>query len=240
MKGEWQGTCSIDDQKDWHITFARTREYLKKLNGTDLHIGVFVPKNIDSSGLDLSNVILWSSDFFEYEFVKLHNSIYRHDDPDEDVFGRNSEVDASVRIAEGIHISIGPNNARVQLKHMGNVVVESGARVGPLTFIQRGSLKGCSTIIKEEALIDGYCVVAHNVVFGEKSLAAAGTIVGAGSIIGKNCLIGIQTAIKPHTTIVDHVVTGIGSVVTRDLLKPGIYFGNPATFKREHDPNWMW
>ena len=33
--------------------------------------------------------------------------------------------------------------------------------------------------------------------------------------------------------IVDHVVVGAGSVVTKDILEPGIYAGNPARKLRD-------
>jgi UDP-3-O-[3-hydroxymyristoyl] glucosamine N-acyltransferase len=77
-------------------------------------------------------------------------------------------------------------------------------------------------------------------VIGENSLVAAGSVIGAGTVVGKNCLLGIHTITRPHSVICDHVVVGISSVVIKDLDKPGIYFGNPAVFKKEHPDNWMW
>ena len=49
--------------------------------------------------------------------------------------------------------------------------------------------------------------------------------------IGNNVSIGSNSTILP-VTITDHVVIGAGSVVTKDILEPGIYAGNPATLKR--------
>jgi len=45
--------------------------------------------------------------------------------------------------------------------------------------------------------------------------------------IGSHVSIGTNATILP-VRITDHVVVGAGSVVTKDLLEPGIYAGNPA------------
>ena len=49
--------------------------------------------------------------------------------------------------------------------------------------------------------------------------------------IGNHVSIGTNATILP-VTICDQVVIGAGSVVTRDITKPGIYAGNPAKFLR--------
>ena len=49
--------------------------------------------------------------------------------------------------------------------------------------------------------------------------------------IGNNVSIGSNATILP-VTICDNVVIGAGSVVTKDIKKPGIYAGNPASFLR--------
>jgi acetyltransferase-like isoleucine patch superfamily enzyme len=48
--------------------------------------------------------------------------------------------------------------------------------------------------------------------------------------------IGTNATILP-VRITDHVVIGAGAAVTKDILKPGIYAGNPARLIRElnHD-----
>jgi acetyltransferase-like isoleucine patch superfamily enzyme len=45
--------------------------------------------------------------------------------------------------------------------------------------------------------------------------------------IGSRVSIGSNATIMP-VTIVDDVVIGAGSVVTRDITAPGTYAGNPA------------
>ena len=50
------------------------------------------------------------------------------------------------------------------------------------------------------------------------------------TLIGNNVSIGSNSTILP-VEIVSNVIIGAGSVVTRDILVPGIYAGNPAIKK---------
>ncbi len=47
------------------------------------------------------------------------------------------------------------------------------------------------------------------------------------TIIGNHVSIGTNATILP-VSIVDNVVIGAGAVVTKDILEPGVYVGNPA------------
>jgi acetyltransferase-like isoleucine patch superfamily enzyme len=49
--------------------------------------------------------------------------------------------------------------------------------------------------------------------------------------IGNHVSIGSNATIMP-VTICDNVVIGAGAVVTKDILTPGIYYGNPAKLKK--------
>ncbi len=234
-------TCSITDLKDYSVTFARDLKWLELAKGTDKKVMILTPEDLEVDESQYPPEVRFiRTNYVDYYFAQLHNKFYMDASPDVNVLAFSAVVHKTVEVAEGIHVSIGPNNARIQLKHMGNAVFMERSRVGPLTFIQRACLQECSTILRPGALVDGYCTIGHNVIIGEESVVAAGSVVGAGSIIGKNCLLGIHTIVRPHTNICDHVVVGIGSVVIKDITKPGIYFGSPAVFKKDIDSNWMW
>ena len=49
------------------------------------------------------------------------------------------------------------------------------------------------------------------------------------TLIGNRVYIGSNSTILP-VNICDDVVIGAGSVVTKNISKPGIYAGNPAKF----------
>ena len=45
---------------------------------------------------------------------------------------------------------------------------------------------------------------------------------------GKIFIIGAGSNIRDHVTIAKQTLLGMGSVVTKNIIKPGTYFGNPA------------
>jgi len=50
--------------------------------------------------------------------------------------------------------------------------------------------------------------------------------------VGNHVSIGTNSTLLP-VKICDHVVIGAGSVVTKDILVPGVYAGNPVKLIRK-------
>jgi len=114
--------------------------------------------------------------------------------------------------------------------------------IGPFVEIQRTVRIGrrCKiqshTFICELVTIGDDCFVGHGVMFVNDLFRAGGPARGDQSqwratTIGNAVSIGSNATILP-VQIADRVVIGAGSVVTRDLDRPGIYAGNPARFVR--------
>lgn len=135
-------------------------------------------------------------------------------------------------------VSFGEGVVVVEPCNLYECVIDDGCFIGPFVEIQRGVHigKNCKiqshSFVCELVTIGDECVVAHGVVFindlyrsgrpahGNKALWRE-TIIGSYVLIGSNC------TILP-VRICDRVTVGAGSVVTRDILEPGIYAGNPA------------
>lgn len=114
--------------------------------------------------------------------------------------------------------------------------------IGPFVEIQREVIIGRRTRIQSHAFvcelvtIGDDCVVSHGVIFINDSYRTGKPARGDRSLwgsttIGNRVAIGSNATILP-VTICDDVVIGAGSVVTRDIVEPGIYAGNPARKKR--------
>ena len=114
--------------------------------------------------------------------------------------------------------------------------------IGPFVEIQKDAVIGDSTKIQSHSFIcelvsiGSECFIGHGVMFINDRFADGAPAGGDKSRwgktrIGNNVSIGSNSTILP-VTITDHVVIGAGSVVTKDILEPGIYAGNPATLKR--------
>jgi len=110
--------------------------------------------------------------------------------------------------------------------------------VGPFTEIQKGAVIGARTRVQSHAFvcelvtIGEDCFVGHGVMFINDTFATGAPAHGnkelwRETVIGNRVSIGSNATIMP-VRIVDDVVIGAGSVVTRDIMAAGSYAGNPA------------
>jgi acetyltransferase-like isoleucine patch superfamily enzyme len=110
--------------------------------------------------------------------------------------------------------------------------------VGPFTEIQKGAIIGARTRVQSHAFvcelvtIGQDCFIGHGVMFINDAFATGAPARGKKelwreTVIGDRVSIGSNATIMP-VRIVDDVVIGAGSVVTRDIMAAGSYAGNPA------------
>jgi acetyltransferase-like isoleucine patch superfamily enzyme len=110
--------------------------------------------------------------------------------------------------------------------------------VGPFTEIQTGVEIGARTRVQSHSFICEMvkigedCFVGHGVMFINDTFSSGGPSRGRKelwkkTLIGNRVSIGYNATLMP-VQIVDDVVVGAGSVVTRDILAAGTYAGNPA------------
>ena len=110
--------------------------------------------------------------------------------------------------------------------------------VGPFCEIQKSVKIGDNTKIQSHSFvcelvkIGKNCFIGHGVMFindkFKKGKPAAGEKkLWSETKIGNNVYIGSNSTILP-VKICSNVVIGAGSVITKDIIKPGKYAGNPA------------
>lgn len=120
-------------------------------------------------------------------------------------------------------------------------IIGDYAFIGPFTEIQKDCIIGDSTRVQSHSFIcelveiGNNCFISHGVKFINDTFRDGGPAQGDKSkwkstSIGNNVSIGTNATILP-VTIVDNVVIGAGAVVTKDILEPGTYYGNPAKKK---------
>ena len=109
------------------------------------------------------------------------------------------------------------------------VEIQKGVKIGQRTRIQS------HTFVCEGVEIGSDCFIAHGVMFVNDLFKTGAPSRDPkdwkGTLIGSKVSIGSGATILP-VTICDDVVIGAGAVVTKDIVNPGIYAGNPATFRR--------
>tara|TARA_A100000164_G_C21931243_1_gene785721 strand:- start:1970 stop:2419 length:450 start_codon:yes stop_codon:yes gene_type:complete len=110
--------------------------------------------------------------------------------------------------------------------------------VGPFTEIQKNVKIGHNTKIQSHSFIcelveiGNNCFVGHGVMFINDKFKSGKPALGdkkkwLKTKINSNVFIGSNSTILP-VTICSNVVVGAGSVVTKNITKPGKYTGNPA------------
>ena len=110
--------------------------------------------------------------------------------------------------------------------------------VGPFTEIQKNVKIGDNTKIQSHSFIcelveiGNNCFIGHGVMFINDKFKFGKPASGNKKIwlktkINSNVFIGSNSTILP-VSICSNVVVGAGSVVTKNITKPGKYAGNPA------------
>lgn len=135
-------------------------------------------------------------------------------------------------------VCFGDNVTIVEPVNLYGCEIADGSFVGPFVEIQKNVKIGPRTRIQSHSFICSLvtigadCFVGHGVMFINDAFTEAGPARGNRSLwketsIGDRVSIGSNATILP-VKICDGVVVGAGSVVTKDIMEPGIYAGNPA------------
>jgi acetyltransferase-like isoleucine patch superfamily enzyme len=139
-----------------------------------------------------------------------------------------------VDFGESVHV--------VQPVNLYGCTIGDGSFIGPFVEIQKNVQIGCRCKIQSHSFvcelvtIGDDSVVAHGVMFINDRFKSGQPAQGNKDIwektnIGRRVYIGSNSTIL-SVSICDDVVIGAGSVVTRDIVKSGVYAGNPARFIR--------
>ncbi len=149
-----------------------------------------------------------------------------------------------------LHVSVrdvvfGENVTIIEPVNIYGCKIGSNSFVGPFTEIQKDVVIGEKCKVQSHAFIcelvtiGNNCFIGHGVIFVNDLFATGAPAMGdrelfKNSTIGNNVSVGSNATILP-VEICDNVVIGAGSVVTKNITKPGIYAGNPARFLRSID-----
>lgn len=142
-----------------------------------------------------------------------------------------------------VDVEFGENVTIVHPVNLYGCRIGADAFIGPFVEIQKDVVIGNRTRIQSHSFvcelvtIGDDCVIAHGVMFINDKYATGGPARGDRSQwkatrIGHRVSIGSNATILP-VTICDDVVIGAGAVVTKNIVEPGIYVGNPANLIRK-------
>ena len=136
------------------------------------------------------------------------------------------------------NVAFGKDVVVVEPVNLYECIIGDHTRIGPFVEIQKGVKIGRNCKIQSHAFIcelveiGDFCFISHGAMFINDTFSIGHPAGGDKShwrstTIGNYVSIGTNSTILP-VKIVDNVVVGAGSVVTKDILHSGIYAGNPA------------
>jgi acetyltransferase-like isoleucine patch superfamily enzyme len=134
-------------------------------------------------------------------------------------------------------VQFGANTKLIHPCNLYGCVLGDDCFVGPFVEIQKGVRIGNNcriqshSFICELVTIGNDCFIGHGVMFVNDTFSngqpAGDPTLWKRTDIGNHVSIGSNATILP-VKICDNVVIGAGAVVTKDILLPGTYAGNPA------------
>lgn len=140
--------------------------------------------------------------------------------------GQKCTIGSSVTIGgEGFGFE-DENGEVLNFPHLGGVIIGDEVSIGSSSCLDRASLG--NTVIEDRVKIDNLVHIAHNVRVGRGSKIIAMSIIGGSSKIGQNSWIAPGASVRDWVDIGDHVIVGLGAVVTKDIPNNTAVVGNPA------------
>lgn len=145
-----------------------------------------------------------------------------------------------------VNVTFGKNVQVISPVNLYGCNIGDDCFIGPFVEIQKAVEVGNNCRIQSHSFIcelvsiGHHCFIGHGVMFindlfADGKPAANDKTKWKPTVIGSYVNIGSNATILP-VSICDNVVIGAGSVVTKNIDRPGIYVGNPARFIRAIQP----
>lgn len=155
--------------------------------------------------------------------------------------GSNTNHNLHVENISIKNVSVGSNVKIISPSNLYNCFLDDNVFIGPFVEIQSGVRIGKNTKVQSHSFIcelvtiGDDCFIGHGVMFINDSFENNSPAHGdktkwRNTDIRDRVFIGSNATILP-VKICGDVVIGAGAVVTKDIIEPGIYYGNPARKK---------
>jgi len=107
--------------------------------------------------------------------------------------------------------------------------VEDPSSLGQGVWIYSFSYISCLATVGDFSVITSYSNVGHNSEIGKNNVTAINTMIAGSVRTGQNVFFGIGSKIRDKIDIADNVVILMDSVVTKNIIESGTYYGNKKT-----------
>jgi sugar O-acyltransferase (sialic acid O-acetyltransferase NeuD family) len=111
-----------------------------------------------------------------------------------------------------------------------SAVVSRHATVGQGTIVMHYTLVNSDVVVGTNCIINNFANVEHDAEIGDHCHISTGAMINGNVKIGEQVFVGSGSVISNGLSVCACTVIGAGSVVLKDIVIPGIYSGNPATY----------
>ena len=109
-----------------------------------------------------------------------------------------------------------------------NVILSKFITIGEGSIICAGSILTCDIKIGKHSHLNLKTTVGHDCIINDFFTTAPNVSISGNCIIDKHVYLGTSSMLKQGLTITKNVTVGMGAVVTKNIIKTGVYIGNPA------------
>jgi len=112
-------------------------------------------------------------------------------------------------------------------------IIDPTASLATGVVIYPGCIVDRGVRLEANVLLNNGCIISHDTKIGEHSFLAPGVVVSGNVSIGDRNLVGSGTVFRDGMRSTSRCRFGTGSVVVKDALVEGTYFGNPARLQKK-------
>ncbi len=110
--------------------------------------------------------------------------------------------------------------------------LDSTARVNYGCVIYPRCSLDANVVIQENTILNIATTIAHDTTVGKHCFLSPCVAIAGFVNINEQCIIGINSTIIDNISICEHTQIGGGAVIIKNIVKKGLYVGNPAKFIR--------
>lgn len=137
--------------------------------------------------------------------------------------------DASLRIK--LHEQIKASGGELATLVASTAYLSKYAKVGEGSVIMHHALVNADAHVGVGCIINTFANIEHDAIIGDYSHISTGAMVNGNCTVGQGVFLGSQSVMVNGTTILDGCVIAAGSMVRKNIIKKGVYSGNPALLK---------
>ncbi len=106
--------------------------------------------------------------------------------------------------------------------------VDRSCKVGCGVVVFPGCVLDIGVELEDNVLLNTSVSISHNSKIRKHSFIAPGVNIAGYVTVGESCFVGIGSTIIDNVEICDRVTFGGASLVVKNIMQPGFYYGHPV------------